>query len=144
MKALDFPEKNQDIGKGQDQYETLPAKIIVNQQVPIWSAFQPSEEDIEKLKNGAPIWFCQLTFGSAFHPVLLTMDKPNFEQLDKEAEVETDRLIKELNEKHKKGEIELTKEQARQLREKIKGKRKGFKKGEKHLKVEKGGQNGSK
>lgn len=135
MKAIDFPEKNQDIGKGQEQYETLPAKIIVSQQVPIWSCWKPTEEDLKKLNNGDSIWVCQLSFGAPFQPTLLTMDRPDFKTLDAEADKAADQLIQDLNEKYKKGDIDLTPEDAKKLREKMQGK---------HLKAEKGGKGGSK
>jgi hypothetical protein len=144
MKPIDFPEKNQDIGAGQDKYVVLPAKIITDQVVPIWSAWKPSEDELKKLNKGDAIWVRQVTGGAPFQPIELTIERPDFDKLDKEAEVEMDKLIQELNEKYKRGEIDLSKDQARQLREKIKGKSQGFKKGEKHLKVEKGGQSGSK
>lgn len=120
MKPIDFLEKNQDIGKGQeDKYDVLPAKIIVSQNVPIWSSWKPSEEDLKKLNEGGSLWVCQLTFGAPFQPTRITTDKPDFEKLDKEADEETNRLILEINEKYKKGDIDLTTDQARQLRDKI-------------------------
>ena len=120
MKAVDFPEKNQDIGKDQEQYQTLPIKIVMNKQVPIWSKWKPSEEDLERLKKGGHIWVSQLTFGSPFQPSLVQTENPDFKKIDKEADKEVTELIQELSKQVDSGKVKLPPNELKQLREKMK------------------------
>jgi len=120
MKPINFPEVNQEIGKEQPQYITLPSKVIPSEKVEIWNAWKPTDEELKELNNGGVIWVCQLTFGAGFHPVKLQINKPDFKELDKIADQEVEAAILKLNQEIKAGKVHLDSDQMKSFREQAK------------------------
>lgn len=148
MKPINFPEVNQEIGKEQPQFITLPSKVIANREVEIWNAWKPSEEDLKRLNDGGVVWIAQQTYGAGFHPIKVDTLKPDFVELDKIADEQITQALKNLNEEIKAGKTHLEPEEMTKLRKQMKEhgiedaqeikEKKGF------LKAKKGGRNGGK
>lgn len=127
MKAIDFEEKNKDIGADQPEYLTLPAKIIIENEVRVFSKWEPSKEDLERLNNGGHIWLCQTTGGNKYQPITLSTTKPNFKAIDKEADRKlTENLDIQVKQKST-DKILLNSDQVKQLRSKLKKNKHGNK-----------------
>lgn len=82
MQLVDFPETNTIIAKDQPQYNPMPAyvdgcdaqgRIICCWHVSFWEAI--------KILFRGEIWHQVLTFNQSIQPQLLTVDKPEMDQV---------------------------------------------------------------
>lgn len=77
MKALKFKEVNVYIGRGQEEYLEIPAKIDRTKiSTPISMCFELSEEEKEQVMKTGKIWLKVLTFGQSFHPISTSVVRP--------------------------------------------------------------------
>lgn len=78
MKAVEFPEVNLRIAENQDEYETLPVHINTEDPtVPATMCFELDEAERKQVAETGQIWLTVLTFGQHFHPIGMTLLKPN-------------------------------------------------------------------
>jgi hypothetical protein len=71
MKAIRFKQVNTELGKGQEEYVTLPCYYEVVQGS-VLCAFELSEEEIERIQKDKKIYIRTLTFGHPFQPIALS------------------------------------------------------------------------
>jgi len=77
MKAIEFKEVNLRIAEDQEEYETLPVHInIQDPSAPATMCFELNEEEINQVKETGKIWLKVLTFGKLFHPIAMSCLKP--------------------------------------------------------------------
>ena len=68
MQSLDFPGKNIDIAKNQDEYNTLPALVDGDKTISVW-VFTPGE--ILLINKGGRLILSQMNFNQPLQPVRL-------------------------------------------------------------------------
>lgn len=73
MKPIDFPEKNVDVAKDQDEYLTLPAYVNKEETISCWQLTW--WERVVVLFTGR-LWFRQMNFGSPLQPQLPSVKSP--------------------------------------------------------------------
>lgn len=77
MKAIEFPEVNVRIAENQPQYETLPVHIDTEDSAtPTTMCFQLDPEEIKQVVETGRVWMQMLTFGQSFHPIKMSLLKP--------------------------------------------------------------------
>lgn len=78
MKPIHFPEVNVIIGKGQPEYEELPAHVDNGDpETPVTVCLQFDTEELEKLVAQKGIfWLTTLTFNRPYHPIMVSVIKP--------------------------------------------------------------------
>lgn len=74
MIAIEFPEVNAHMGKGQEEYETLPA-FFNRQEGSVTFCFQLNKEELEEVNRTGVIYFKQMTFGKPMQPVAMSTQK---------------------------------------------------------------------
>jgi hypothetical protein len=72
MKAIDFEESNLQLGKDQQEYETLPVLRMDSERREMISCWQLSFTEKLRVLFTGKIWLNVLTFNNPFQPVLLT------------------------------------------------------------------------
>lgn len=79
MTAIEFPEVNAHMGKGQEEYETLPA-FFNSDDGSVTFCFQLNKEELEEINKTGCIYFKQVTFGKAMQPVCMSTQKEDLIQ----------------------------------------------------------------
>jgi hypothetical protein len=74
MTPVEFPGYNVVIGKNQPQYQPLPALVLHDEQGTVITCWGISDEELEQIVKTKRIYFKQLTFYSAFQPILPLAD----------------------------------------------------------------------
>lgn len=72
MNPIDFPGTNCAIGKGQDQYNTLPAIVLGDPQGTIITCWEFSVDELDTISKTGKLYISFMTFGRPMHPVLPT------------------------------------------------------------------------
>lgn len=77
MKAIEFKEVNVRIGEGQEEYQTLPACVDINDPAkPVVMCFELNNEEQLQVMETGKIWLTVLTFGHLFQPIRMSALKP--------------------------------------------------------------------
>jgi len=77
MKPVEFKEQNVVFGKGQPQYQDLPAYLNRTQETgEAVTCWELSKEEIEEIVKTKRIWLNQLTFHSPFQPIVPSVSMP--------------------------------------------------------------------
>lgn len=77
MKAIEFPEVNVRIAENQQQYETLPVYIDTEDPTtPTTMCIRLDHEEIKQVAETGLIWLTTLTFMQQFHPIKMSLLKP--------------------------------------------------------------------
>lgn len=95
MKAVDFPQRNVMLAEHQEEYETLPVFLEMNEvtvvvpnmdpeiktltkRVPwaMTACFELSAEELEEVNRTGRIWYQQMLFGANFHPIMMSTLNP--------------------------------------------------------------------
>jgi hypothetical protein len=80
MKAIEFDEVNIRIAEHQEEYETLPVHIDLNDSAtPTTMCFELDEEERKQVAETGQIWITVLTFGQPFHPISMSVIKPEMQ-----------------------------------------------------------------
>ena len=74
MKPKHFEQVNVIMGKGQPEYEPLPA-LAIDGGMQVITCWELSPEEIERVKQTGEIWLNVYTFGKNFPPVFLTTER---------------------------------------------------------------------
>jgi hypothetical protein len=77
MKAVEFKEVNLRIAENQPEYQTLP--VHMNYDHPTHEAtmcFELDEDEKKQVAETGKIWLGVLTFGKPFHPIGMSLMKP--------------------------------------------------------------------
>lgn len=74
MVPVAFPQSNIVIGRGQEEYDEIPA--LLDSDSVITSCWRLSEEEIARVMKTGVIWVSQITFGRKFQPQVLLVDPP--------------------------------------------------------------------
>jgi hypothetical protein len=76
MTPIDFPGTNVLLGKGQPQYQALPAHCDHSTERVMTTCWELSEVELAQIKLTGRLWIQQLTFGRPFQPMLPSTTKP--------------------------------------------------------------------
>lgn len=77
MKAIKFKEVNLQIAENQEEYETLPAKIdIEDPAAPTTMCIELNQAEINQVVKTGMIWLTVLTFMRNFQPIKMSLLKP--------------------------------------------------------------------
>lgn len=77
MQAVEFPEQTQILAKDQPQYQPIPIHYDPKYGAAT-SCFQLSDEEVEEIVRTRRIWNTQVTFGNPYHPIRMSVSKPDF------------------------------------------------------------------
>lgn len=78
MEPIKFEKANANLGEGQDEYITLPAFIdFEDPATPITVGFKLTDEERKQVAETGEIWISQLTFRNPFHPIAMSVIKPD-------------------------------------------------------------------
>lgn len=78
MKAINFKEVNVRIAENQEEYETLPVKInLVDPAAPTTMCIELDQAEINQVVRTGRIWLTVLTFKQNFHPIKMSLLKPD-------------------------------------------------------------------
>lgn len=96
MRPKEFEQVTHVLGKDQPEYIALPTHVNTEDPaVPMTCCFELTEEEAQKIAATREIWYRQLTFGNAFHPMHLQADNPFVENIEKLVPME---VVKEIDE----------------------------------------------
>jgi hypothetical protein len=77
MKAINFPQVNLVIGKGQNDYQELPAfKDFKDPCGTVIACLEVSDKELEEISKTKKLWIYLLTFNSPLQPFVLTTENP--------------------------------------------------------------------
>lgn len=77
MTATEFPEVNLRIAENQEEYETLPVRIdLEDPQHEAIMCFKLDDAEIKQVLETGEIWISVLTFGKPFQPIGQSVLKP--------------------------------------------------------------------
>lgn len=76
MDAVDFPEANILIGKGQNEYRAIPACAVGDDVGSVIMCFQLGPEERAQVAETGRIWIHKWTFGQPFQPIALNTSSP--------------------------------------------------------------------
>lgn len=74
MKSVDFPGCNVQLGKGQEEYFTLPAMHMQDEEGTIYTCWELSDEELEQVKKTKRVYVRNLTFNQGFSPINVMTD----------------------------------------------------------------------
>ncbi len=74
MKPVNFNEQNIEIGKDQEEYESLPA-FICKESGQVMYCMELDEEELLRVVKTRHIWVSQLTMGQPMQPIFITGKK---------------------------------------------------------------------
>lgn len=87
MIAIEFEQANVRLAESQDEYETLPIHVPLDEngqltdiECPCTCCFQLNKEEIDELVKTGKLYFTQLTFGSSFQPIRMSTTNPFINQ----------------------------------------------------------------
>ncbi len=69
MQAVEFEGQTHVLGKDQDEYLDLPAKIGLTENVEFTTCWKMTDEEFEIFKKTRKVYMTQLTFGKPYQPV---------------------------------------------------------------------------
>jgi hypothetical protein len=81
MQSIKFPGATLEIGKGQEQYNTLHAMPQPGTEGEVIMCFELTDEEIERIKETKKLWYFRWTFNQAFQPFRISTDLENHIEL---------------------------------------------------------------
>ena len=81
LKATDFDHANVLLGKGQNEYNAIPAYLDeTTSQQRLVVCWELTPEQLGDIARSGVLWHSVLTFGAPFQPMLIQTDSPFVEQ----------------------------------------------------------------
>lgn len=74
MKSIKFPGCILEIGKGQEQYNTLHAMPQYGTEGEVVMCFEMTDEEVARIVETKKIWYFRWTFNQPFQPMRITTD----------------------------------------------------------------------
>jgi hypothetical protein len=81
MQSIKFPGATLEIGKGQEQYNTLHAMPQPGPEGEVIMCFELTDEEIERIKETKKLWYFRWTFNHPFQPMRISTDLENHIEL---------------------------------------------------------------